>query len=141
MYSTESNQNFPPSQRLLLQHDFCFGHTRRASIRRLLLVSIFEGKKYASTSNCQQFNVKFENKLRYIELPLREICNIQRTNPETGESFINNYVCLRSVVPCDSLESRLKGWTCTFFCKTTLEQYVCGHIVVDVIFQSPSKTY
>ena len=115
------NQNLTPSQKLLLQWHYRFGHKSFRLIQHLFRHLLFGSEKFMAAANC--------------DVPKCSICEFSKAhrtstkgkissfNPSTDGNCKDGYLRPGSGVSVDHFESKLKGRTYTSFGKNTSDKY------------------
>jgi len=125
----DENQNLTPTQKLLLQWHYRFGHRNMPAVQKLLRVDPFGSEKLLSAARAT--------------IPRCEVCEFAKAhrqpthgktskpNPDSDGKLKIDHLAPGAAVSVDHFESRLKGRIYTSFGKTTSDQYVGGCIFVD----------
>ena len=124
------NQNLTPSQKLLLQWHYRFGHKGFRLIQHLFRHLPFGSEKFMAAANCDVPKCSIcEFSKAHRTSTKGKICS---SNPSTDGNCKNGYLRPGSGVSVDHFESRLKGRTYTSFGKSTSDKYIGGCIFVDL---------
>ena len=126
---SEENQNLTPSQKLLLEWHFRFGHKSMQSIQRYFRNAPFVGDRFKAAGKCicpKCATCEFSKGHRQSTKG-----NTAIINKDTDGSLRSEAMRAGQAISVDHFESCLLGRTLTSFGKSTSPQYKGGCVFVD----------
>ena len=127
---TEENQNLTPSQKLLLEWHFRFGHKAMPAVQRIFQHIPFTGDRFKAAARCDCPKCATCEFAKGHRRPTKG--NKQSTNPHTDGSLRSEAMRAGQAISVDHFESRLLGRTLTSYGKSAADhQYKGGCAFVD----------
>ena len=127
---TEENQNLTPSQKLLLEWHYRFGHKAMPAIQRFFRNAPFAGDRFKAAARCECPKCATCEFAKGHRRPTKG--NAQSTNPHSDGSLRADAMRAGQAISVDHFESRLLGRTLTSYGKSASQhQYKGGCVFVD----------